>query len=123
MCDYDEPANKRHVPAGEGSFFELCILYLLHEESASVSISGAPRAPRQTWPRERVVRCFCPEKKYAHVHCPCQTCNDSAVSKSVKMKHWKKSQALYVSTYTQRGNLVHQCIRYLYSKSGCYTKS
>lgn len=57
---------------------------------------------QSTWRRERVVRCTCPEKGYAHVHCPCQKCQNSAVPPSVELNHWKKSRLLWENPESEK---------------------
>ena len=64
------------------------------KRSVPVLDEGCAASVMITWSRESVVRCFCPEKTYAHVHCPCQKCQYSAVPPSVELKHWKNMQHL-----------------------------
>lgn len=52
------------------------------------------RPKRANWKREDIVRCFCSDKKYAHVHCPCDKCNDAAVSTATEISHLQNRQYL-----------------------------
>ena len=47
------------------------------------------KRPKHNWRREDIVRCFCPDKKYGHVHCPCEKCNNAAVSTATEMSRWQ----------------------------------
>lgn len=46
------------------------------------------------WDRQDIFACFCSEKSYRHVHCPCEKCAGKATSRKVEIEHWKRSQLL-----------------------------
>lgn len=53
---------------------------------------GAKRWRSAIWSRQDIVICHRSSLNYKHVHCPCDTCGNAAVSTSLEYAHWKKRE-------------------------------
>ena len=54
-------------------------------------------AMKRSWSQSEIVWCQCSELSYAHVHCPCISCNGKAVSSLVEFRHWQWQNSLEVA--------------------------
>ena len=62
--------------------------------------------PGRLWERSDIYVCNCDEyggvgcKVKKHVHCPCLTCGNKAVARSVEYRHYQQQQILVASQAT-----------------------
>ena len=61
---------------------------------------------RRNWLREDIVICHCSELKYRHVHCPCEDCENSAVSTAKEKSHWQTNETLRSVKWTWKNILI-----------------
>ena len=57
----------------------------------------------------RLKCCYCSEKSYRHVHCPCKRYTGRATSGKVEIKHWKRSQLLstdQIGTFSEDDEVI-----------------
>ena len=51
--------------------------------------------PKLKWRRTDVTLCHCGSVKNSHIHCPCTSCEYSAVSRTTEYNHWKSANKAY----------------------------
>eukprot|EP00111_Clytia_hemisphaerica_P010819 TCONS_00031637-protein len=49
------------------------------------------------WQRCEIKVCHCGSLEEEHTHCPCTSCEGSAVSRSTEYRHWKQSRIVFGS--------------------------
>lgn len=50
------------------------------------------------WKRSDISCCICNEKKYRHVHCPCNSCNGRATDRKTEIRHWQEANRAALET-------------------------